>query len=310
MFHTHQLPSCQIVIVISFLFFSTLFAFIPKTTLPANNQFGSPIDKTSCQYFFRSKPIQDHCDFNGLLLPFGFTIAANSPYAEKFIDLSFGDMFVQIGKITTVNSKLKVESKSNPSPDLSAFFKWTDSSVNFRNDIEMHITNLGTKDVTILGKNAGEGDTVIIRQSDINTDFSKMILRLNGNASYSLSANSFNEASYYISFKNVNFYTADGKPTGDVKEFSIAPFKFSASDVTQSVPVYTLISQFDEVDLKTNSANQFACGGTSFAISRVVNLRGMLFTNSKTSYISSNFVTKNQDITADCLTDEFQFKIV
>jgi hypothetical protein len=285
-------------------------AFLPKTKLPATTQFGSPVNKTSCQSYFRSKPIQDHCNFNGIFLPFGFSPAANAPYAERFAELSFGDMFVQIGKSITANSKLKLENPSNQTLDPTAFFNWKDASLNFKNDIEMHITNIGTKDVQIFGKDAGEGDTVVIRQSDIGTDFSKMKLRLNGNTAYSLSANSFNEVTYAISFKNINFYDANGQQIGGPLTFTITPFKFPASASTQSTPVYTLISKFDEVDVRTNTNNVFACGGTSFGASEVIDVRGLLFSNSKTSFISANFVENNKDIIPSCPTDVFQFKIV
>jgi hypothetical protein len=285
-------------------------AFLPKTSLQFNQQAFN--QATYVTPLFRNRPIQNHCDFNGLLLPFGFGPAADPPFAERSINLSFRDIFVQVDNLPNNNSNLILASRvGSPSTDLlKGFYKWSDASQRTKDEIEMHITNLGSKNVKILGNDAGGGDTVIIKQSDVRFDFSRMNIVLEGNTTYVLSANSFNDATYAISLKNVNFYDRDEKFIKGPVEFNIQLFKFSASTQALGVPEYVLVSQYEDITLGSNGFGQNLCTGSVFDTTKDIKVKGMLLNNSKTDFVGATFSKISQDIIPSCPTSPFEHLIL
>lgn len=282
-------------------------AFLPETSFRFNPN--ASAQATSVKPFFRNRPIQNHCDFNGILLPFGFGPVADPPYAERLVSISFREIFVQISDFPNDTSNLILWNRLGSPSDIlkRGFLKWSDASQNTRDEIEMHITNLGDKNVKILGHDAGGGDTVAIKQSDVNFNFGGMKIILEGNDSYSISTNSFNEAFYSISFKNVNFYDfLDERFIRGPIEFNIQPFRLSASTQAIGVPEYVLISQYEDITLGSNGFGQNLCSGTIFNVTKDVKVKGMLLPNSKTDYVGASFVKIENDIAPTCPTSPFQ----
>jgi hypothetical protein len=287
-------------------------AFLPKTELPSSSL--STIQKTTVQSSFRRKPIQNHCDFNGIMLPLGFNPVSDIPVNKTLVELSFRNMFVQAASIPSdINSNLIVFDRNSQFPSqslLKGFFNWAQASARMKSEIEMHITNAGGERVKISGKSTEPGETVVIRQEDLSSDFSGLKLLLEGNTSYDSTTNSFKEASYSISFKNINFYDRDeGFIKGPV-ELPVSSFKFPASDSSVPSPVYVLVSQYDSITLGSNGFGQNLCSGNVFDTTKNIKTKGMLLVNSKTSFNNAVFVPQNSDIVPTCPLSPFQHLIL
>lgn len=200
---------------------------------------------------------------------------------KTYAKFNFMNFAVQRGKSI---QRVKTKTSSNSNGDGEQFYVWNDSKNLSKNNIELHITNLGEKDITIpeLGNiEIAAGQTKSFSDSDFGS-FEFAVITLEGNSDFDFSDFSYKKAKYKMKFENVSFYNANGNIEGTQNQtFEIDTINLNASPQT-SIPVYYLLTEWTNVRTTYNKNNSNCTGdfsGVGSAKVNTVRVNGMGFLN-------------------------------
>jgi hypothetical protein len=167
------------------------------------------------------------------------------------------------------------------------------------------------------------GEKLYIRGFD--TELYNLSLTLPTNESFSRAQSGFTKANYLLKVENVVYYNSSGQTSGDSPSFQFDSTNTLPSGSLSGIPSYYVVSEYKDIIIPINvgSYNQpinygigtpppptysINCSSTSFGVFNFdsvktnVAVRGLLLTNSNTSFMRGYFVSLNNDIQLDCMS--------
>ena len=271
------------------------------------------LTKSSVDFSFEESKVSNMCS---QYFAFGFDRLPTSIYSVRNLNLNFRNLYPQSGPVFSgITNNLKIDAAPNAIGG-AGFLNFQDALDATKNAMDISITNNGEISANIMGNMISQGNSFIIRNSNLQS-LNNLVLTLPANELYTSTTNEFLRADYTVVIENVSYYNTSGALVGQPSKFvfdgtSALP---TASGSTSLAPVYSIVSEYNNIKVPyqigndgtfsvLDCANNFTSGNGNLRNTNVA-IKGILLTDSNTNtvFVRSYFVAPADDIVLTCVNN-------
>lgn len=262
------------------------------------------------------------CGGNGSFLPVGTTLLPPPPYNEKYCNINFGEILIQLQySLPNVVSemylqKIFLNSQRSINNSFRYFVDFDSAFIETKNSLRFEIFNNGIRDIEFMGKTIPYNSSAFFNGSEL--DFTNLSLTLPANDIYESNGNFFKRFRYKFKFYNIKIPHSLLNNTNfeTIPEYEIAEFDFplvqnqGGFNFPQN---FYIENKYNNIGLSADIFGNLNCSVAPFLsfshiIRKIVTNRILIFSNTGSNLIDT--IWANSPINSDCNNATIPFKIV